>query len=126
MLSHHALVVVADDRSARLFRNTARQGVYLTEIGQVTRDSVEPTHPGPGMLSTVAADDPGGFVRKLADHLNAMALRNGFEDIAIVAAPAVLDPLRRRYHKELQFRLRREIGQSMIDADVRDISAALI
>lgn len=126
MLPHDALVVVADDRSALLYRNTSRRGVYLVEVARITLDGLGGPVRSPSALSGTKDSDPDGFARRLADHLNAMAIRNGFEDIAIVAAPAILRTLRRHYHKELQFRLRREIERNLTDADVRDVSAVLI
>lgn len=125
MLPHDALVVVADGQSALLFRNTARHGVYLAEVGRITSASCDRPGNDNGQ-GRIAADDPDGFARQLADHLNAMACGNGFDDIAILAAPAFLGILRRHYHKELQFRLRREIDRNLVNADVRDISAILI
>lgn len=125
MLPHDALVVVADGHSAVLFRNTARHGLDLSEVERITPESLNQPSPGDRSPDVIPGDDPGLFAKQLADHLNDMALHNRFEDIVVIADPAALGMLRKHYHKELQFRLRKEVNKNLSKADLRAIEAAL-
>ncbi|MBU2956545.1 host attachment family protein [Paracoccus sp. C2R09] len=91
------MVVVADGRSATLFRNVSHHGLHLQPSG--TLDPIE------------GATDR--FIEALAHHLNVLACQHRFDDIAIIAEPGALEKLRKLYHKELQFRLRREIAEAI-------------
>ncbi|WP_022706862.1 host attachment protein [Paracoccus zeaxanthinifaciens] len=97
MLPHDAIVVVADGRSATLFRNVSRYGLLLEPS-----ESLDP-----------ADGSAAYFPEALASHLNALACQQRFDDIAIIADPDTLRTLRRHYHKELQFRLRKEVAQAI-------------
>lgn len=126
MLSHNALVVVADGHSAALFRNEARHGIGLTEVERITPATLEQAAVGEhGPKIVPGGEDPETFAIQLADHLNALALTQAFEDIAVIADPATLGLLRKRYHKELQFRLRKEVAKNLANADLRAIETAL-
>ncbi|WP_295042594.1 host attachment protein [uncultured Paracoccus sp.] len=123
MLPHNALVVVADGHSATLFRNTAKHGLGLTQTERVTLASLN--KPDAASADGVPGDDPDLFAMQLADHLNGMILRNKVDDIAVIADPSTLGTLRKRYHKELQFRLRKEVTKNLSNSDLRAIEDAL-
>lgn len=125
MLPHNALVVVADGHSARLFRNTAKHGLELTETEQLTLASLNKPKAGDAIPDVVPGDDPDLFAAQLADHLNAMVLKHKVDDIAVIADPSTLGVLRKRYHKELQFRLRKEVTKNLSNSDLRAIEDAL-
>lgn len=125
MLPHNALVVVADGHSATLFRNSAQHGIELTESERLTSESLNQPRPGDGSPDIVPSDDAATFVAQLADHLNAMALKHTFDDIAVIADPSTLGILRKRYHKELQFRLCKEVTKNLSNSDLRAIEDAL-
>lgn len=126
MLPHNALVVVADGHSATLFRNSARHGIELTEAERITPESLNQPKPGVGDPDIgLDAEDAEPFAARLADHLNAMALKHKFDDIAVIADPSTLGILRKRYHKELQFRLRKEVVKNLSNSDLRAIEDAL-
>lgn len=126
MLAHNAVVVVADGHSATLFRNVARTGIELSEIERVTLESLAHPQHGDQVPDIVpGSDDPGAFAARLADHVNAMVLTQKVEDVVIVADPATLGVLRKHYHKELQFRLRKEVAKNLVHADARTIEDAL-
>lgn len=125
MLPHNALVVVADGHSARLFRNTAKHGLELAETEQLTLASLNKPKVGDAIPDVVPGDDPDLFAAQLADHLNAMVLKHKVDDIAVIADPSTLGVLRKRYHKELQFRLRKEVTKNLSNSDLRAIEDAL-
>lgn len=125
MLPHNALVVVADGHSARLFRNTAKHGLELAETEQLTLASLNRPKAGDAIPDVVPGDDPDLFAAQLADHLNAMVLKHKVDDIAVIADPSTLGVLRKRYHKELQFRLRKEVTKNLSNSDLRAIEDAL-
>lgn len=125
MLPHDTLVVVADGHSATLFRNTARHGIELSETERVTPESLNQPKAGDVNPDIVPAADPAVFAARLVDHLNDLVLKHKADDIVIIADPSTLGMLRKRYHKELQFRLRREVAKNLTNSDLRDIEDAL-
>ena len=124
MLPHNALVVVADGHSATLFRNTAKSGLELSETTKVTQESLS----GDGAQMDEGSprdDEEATFAAQLSRHLNAMVLKNKFEDIAIIADPSTLGVMRKHYHKELQLRLRKEVAKTLTNSDVQTIQNSL-
>ncbi|GGF64661.1 hypothetical protein GCM10011402_16060 [Paracoccus acridae] len=125
MLPHDTLVVVTDGQSATLFRNAAKHGIELSETERITLDSMSQHKAGDASPGIVAAGDPAVFAARLADHLNDMVLKHKADDVVIIADPPTLGVLRKRYHKELQFRLRREVARNLTNSDLRAIEDAL-
>ncbi|MFC3169756.1 MULTISPECIES: host attachment family protein [Paracoccus] len=126
MLNHNAMVVVADGHSATLFRNSAKHGIDLTEAERLTPESLDQQKTDDGAPAIVpGGEDAATFASQLADHLNAMALKHKFDDIVVIADPSTLGILRKRYHKELQFRLRKEIAKNLTNSDLSAIEDAL-
>lgn len=125
MLPHDTLVVVADGHSATLFRNTAKHGIELTETERITLESLNQPRAGNAIPDAEPADDPATFPARLVDHLNDMVLKHKADDIVIIADPSTLGALRKRYHKELQFRLRREVAKNLTNSDRHHIEDAL-
>ncbi len=124
MLPHNALVVVADGHSATLFRNTAKSGLELSETTKVTQESLS----GDGAQIDEGSPRDGEeatFAAQLSRHLNAMVLKNKFEDIAIIADPSTLGVMRKHYHKELQLRLRKEVAKTLTNSDIQTIQNSL-
>lgn len=124
MLPHNALVVVADGHSATLFRNTAKSGLELSEMTKVTQESLS----GDGAQTDEGSprdDEEATFAAQLSRHLNAMVLKNKFEDIAIIADPSTLGVMRKHYHKELQLRLRKEVAKTLTNSDIQTIQNSL-
>lgn len=120
MLPHNALVVVADGHSATLFRNTAKSGLELSETTKVTQESLS----GDGAQIDEGSprdDEEATFAAQLSRHLNAMVVKNKFEDIAIIADPSTLGVMRKHYHKELQLRLRKEVAKTLTNSDIQTI-----
>ncbi|WP_405406038.1 host attachment family protein [Paracoccus sp. Ld10] len=124
MLPHNALIVVADGHSATLFRNVAKFGLELTETTKVTQDSL--SNDGAQIDEASPKDDEEAtFAAHLSRYLNAMVLKNKFEDIAIIADPSTLGVMRKHYHKELQLRLRKEIAKTLTNSDIQTIQNSL-
>ncbi|MDB5411862.1 MAG: putative attachment-related protein [Rubritepida sp.] len=65
------------------------------------------------------------FVAAVAGWLNTQALGNGFEALAVVAAPKSLGELRKHYHKSLEGKLVMELAKDLTGHSIADIEAAL-
>lgn len=128
MLPHNTLVVVADGHSATIFRNTAKNGLDLAAQDRVTPKSLSDpaTTPELDEINTPRDEEEAAFAVGLARHLNALVLKNKVDDVAIVADPSTLGVLRKHYHKELQFRLRKEVAKTMTNSDISTIETALM
>lgn len=128
MLPHNTLVVVADGHSATIFRNTAKHGLELTAQDRLTPESLSDpaTMPELDEINNPRDEEEAAFAAALAHHLNGLVLKHKVEDVAIIADPSTLGVLRKHYHKELQFRLRKEIAKNMTNSDVSTIQTALM
>ncbi|WP_158529979.1 baeRF12 domain-containing protein [Paracoccus sediminilitoris] len=127
MLPHNTMVVVADGHSATIYRNTAKNGIELSQTDQVTPASL--TKPSQMAIPDEAApndeNDEAAFAVDLTHHLNTLMLQQGMDDVAIIADPSTLGVMRKHYHKELQLRLRKEIAKTMTNSDIPSIQTAL-
>lgn len=118
----NALVVVADGHSAILFRNRARYGVELKQTDTLTQQDLSD---GELVANSTRDVDEAAFAARLTDHLNALVLKQKVPEIAIIADPSTLGEMRKKYHKELEQRLKTEIAKSLTNADIKTIEAAL-
>lgn len=126
MLSHNALVVVADGHQAVLFRNTAKQGVELTEQDRLGPKNLQDESQGKQPQETSPKDeDEATFAKQLAETLNQMVLKNEVDELAIIADPSTLGAMRRHYHKMLEQKLVKEVAKTMTAASGADIAKAL-
>ncbi|RMC30136.1 host attachment protein [Paracoccus siganidrum] len=121
-LARNALVVVADGHCAILLRNRARHGLELEETRRLTQQDLTDGE----LVENSSRDiDEAAFAARLADHLNGLVLKQKVEELAIIADPSTLGEMRKKYHKELEQRLKREIAKTLTNADVKTIEAAL-
>ena len=126
MLSHHALVVVADGKKAVLFRNTAKRGIELEEIERIGPTNLEDESQGRQPDETTPRDeDEATFAKQLTDRLNLMVLQNKVDAIAVVADPSTLGIMRKNYHKMLEQKLVKELPKTLTGATGEDIARAL-
>lgn len=127
MLPMNTLVVVADGHSATLFRNQARNGIELVEPRRITPETLA----DPATTAELDEapenrdEDEADFAVNLTRHLNLLVLKNKVEDIVVIADPSTLGTMRKHYHKELQFRLRKELPKTLTNSDIRAIQDAL-
>jgi protein required for attachment to host cells len=141
-LPHDALVLVADGRKILFFRNhgDGSQIDLRTEAHDQRADRKD---------SDIKADAPGSvqqsggyghstyeetdfhqqeedrWIEDLAANLNARALRNDFEALAIVAPPKALGVLRKKLHKEVERRIVCTVNKEMSGRPIPDIEALL-
>ena len=126
MLSHNALVVVADGHQAVLFRNTAKQGVELTEQDRLGPKNLQDESQGKQPQETSPKDeDEATFAKQLAERLNRMVLQNKVEALAVIADPSTLGTMRKHYHKMLEQKLVKEVAKTLTSASGEDIARAL-
>ncbi|MAN56296.1 MAG: host attachment protein [Paracoccus sp. (in: a-proteobacteria)] len=122
MLSRNALVVVADGHTATLFRNRARHGLELEQ----TRSLSQKDFADAELESESSRDvDEAAFASGLADFLNDLVLRGKADEVAVIADPTTLGTMRKKYHKELQQRLAKEIAKTLTGADAGSVQRAL-
>lgn len=126
MLSHHALVVVADGKKAVLFRNTAKRGIELEEIERIGPTNLENESQGRQPDETTPRDeDEATFAKQLAERLNQMVLQNKLDAVAIVADPSTLGVMRKHYHKMLEQKIVKEVAKTLTQATSDEIARAL-
>lgn len=126
MLSHNALVVVADGHQAVLLRNIAKHGIELQERERITpahlQDESQGRQPGE---TTPRDEDEATFAKQLAERLNRMVLQNKVEELAVIADPSTLGVMRKNYHKMLEQKLVKELPKTLTAASPEDIARAL-
>lgn len=121
-LARNALVVVADGHMATLLRNRARNGVTLEQTGQLTQQDLTDGE----LVENSSRDiDEAAFAARLADYLNGLVLKQKVEELVIIADPSTLGEMRKKYHKELEQRLKQEVAKNLTNADLKTIEAAL-
>ena len=121
-LARNALVVVADGHMATLLRNRARNGVTLEQTGQLTQQDLTDGE----LVENSSRDiDEAAFAARRADYLNGLVLKQKGEELAIIADPSTLGEMRKKYHKELEQRLKQEVAKNLTNADLKTIEAAL-
>ena len=126
MLSHDALVVVADGQKAILFRNTAKFGIELEEQERITPSNLQDESQGRQPDETTPRDeDEATFAKQLTDRLNLMVLQNKVDAIAVVADPSTLGIMRKNYHKMLEQKLVKEVAKTLTAATRDEIARAL-
>lgn len=126
MLSHHALVVVADGKKAVLFRNTAKRGIALEEVERIGPTNLEDESQGRQPDETTPRDeDEATFAKQLAERLNLMVLQNKVDAVAIVADPSTLGVMRKHYHKMLEQKIVKEVAKTLTNATSDEIAKAL-
>lgn len=126
MLSHNALVVVADGHQAVLFRNTAKQGIELEEKERLSPKHLQDESQGKQPEETAPKDeDEATFAKQLAERLNRMVLQNKVDELAIIADPTTLGTMRKHYHKLLEKALVKELAKTLTTASGEDIAKAL-
>lgn len=126
MLSHDALVVVADGHQAVLFRNTARVGVELREEDRIGPAHLQDESQGKQPEETTPRDeDEATFAKQLAERLNQMALQNKMDAVVVIADPSTLGVMRKHYHKMLEQKIVREIAKTLTTATGEEIAQAV-
>lgn len=125
MIPNETLVVVADGRAARLFRNKGDEsGLQLHQVDVM--DGSEAMDAGPSGYQPHGADiGEAAFAKVLADRINAAALRQGFEHLVLAADPATLGELRPQLHKEVTQRMLAEVGKDWTNTPLEQIQKAL-
>lgn len=141
-LPHNALVLVADGRKMLFFRNQGDEDqIDLRTEAHDAREQrkdreIKTDAPGTTRQSfgygRSTYDEPDfqqqeedRWIRDAAEELKARALRNDFDDLAIVAPPKALGVLKKCLHKEVEKRLVLTVNKEMSGRPVPDIEALL-
>lgn len=127
-ISKDALIVVADGRGARVFRNkgTARALALHQE------DLMELMNANDDGPAGAVPPETGGkeleeatFAKQLAQCLNDGALNHRYRHLVLVADPQTLGQIRPLLHDEVRARLLGEVAKTLTNSPVEDIQRAL-
>lgn len=122
------LIVVADGRGARVFRNkgTARALALHQE------DLMELMNANDDGPAGAVPPETGGqeleeatFAKQLAQRLNHGALNHRYQRLVLVADPQTLGQIRPLLHDEVRARLLGEVAKTLTNSPVEDIQRAL-
>lgn len=147
-LPNNALVLVVDGRKMLFFRNHGDENQIdlRTEAHDERTDAYDREMKTDAAGSAATRYSSGGadtfrpameetdyhqqeedkWVKEAADELKRRALRNDFDDLAIVAPPKALGVLRKELHKEVEKRIVCTVNKEMSGRPVPDIEALLV
>lgn len=123
-----ALVVVADGKKARLFRNVGDDGALALQQQDVMNAEDIPLQGPSGVAPTQQTpqeNDERTFAKHVAQRLNDGALKQEYAQLVLVADPQTLGQIRPQLHKETQSRLVGEVAKTLTNAPLEDIQRAL-
>lgn len=122
------LVVVADGRKARLFRNVG-DGDELSLLQHDVMNADDIPLQGPSGVTppqqSPQTNDERTFAKHVAQRLNDGALKQDYAQLVLVADPQTLGEIRQQLHKETQDRLIGEIAKTLSNSPIEDIQRAL-
>ena len=125
MIPNGTLVVVADGRAARLFRNTGDEATLALRQVEML-DPSDAINAGPSGVQPQESDiGEAAFAKMLAERINGSALRNGFDHLILAADPSTLGELRPQLHKVVQGRMLAEIAKDWTNMPLERIAQAL-
>jgi protein required for attachment to host cells len=127
LIPKDTLLVVADGRAARLFRNVGDESALrLHQVEMLDPNDASGAGAGPSGVQPPESDiGEATFAKALADRINASALRNGFAHLVIVADPGTLGGLRPQLHKETVARTLAEVAKDWTNMPLEQIERAL-
>ncbi|PSJ55595.1 host attachment protein [Pseudaminobacter soli (ex Li et al. 2025)] len=140
-LKHDIWVLVADGEKALYLRNRGDAEYPDLEVVGGVQERNPPTREQgtdrPGRMDTPSTPRSSievtdwhriskeRFADEIAEQLYAMAHRNEFEHIVLVAPPAVIGELRKKLHKEVDARVVAEVPKTLTNHSVWEIEKIL-
>lgn len=119
------LVVVADGRGARVFRNAAEtRKLELRQDAVLEGENLNDDGPA-GAQPSESDTDEATFAKQLAHQLNQGALKQKYKHLVLIADPGTLGQMRPLLHKETQARLLQEIPKTLTGMPIEAIEKAL-
>ncbi|WP_265570714.1 host attachment family protein [Sphingomicrobium nitratireducens] len=142
-LANDALVLVTDGRKMLFLRNEGdRNQIDLRVEKHRERDDApdrELSTDGPGSVFQSGTTGRSSYeetdfhqleedrwAHEAAERVNARALSNDFDALAIIAPPKTLGELRKKLHKEAEKRVVLEIDKEMTNQPVSDIEKLIV
>lgn len=122
------LIVVADGRKARLFRNVGDDNALTLQQHELMNAEDIPLQGPSGVAPkqlTPQETDERTFAKHVAQKLNDGALKQEYAQLVLIADPQTLGEIRPQLHKETQDRLIGEVAKTLTNAPVEDIQRAL-
>lgn len=137
-LNHDMWVLVADGEKALFLRNEGDTKYPNLEVVRQMNGDNPPTREqgtdrpgrlsdGPSVHRSAVADtdwhriEKERFAQEIADRLYKMAHRGDFDQIVLVAPPAVLGEIRKEMHKEVEAKVSGEVAKTLTNHTVDEI-----
>ena len=119
------MVVVADGRQARVFRNYGdTSGLKLQQDQALDAEIAHGS--GPSGSQPIENDvGEAAFAKVLAERINQAALRHRFDHIVFVADPTTLGEMRPQLHHETKQRMLAEIAKDWTNTPLDQVEKAL-
>ncbi len=127
-IPNEALVVVADGRGARLFRNQGdEKSLSLHQCDLLELMNMNDDGPAGSMPNESSGPqiDEATFAKQLAHGLNEGAMTQKYAHLVLVADPITLGRVRPLLHKETLQRMVSEVGKTLTNSPLADIEKAL-
>lgn len=128
MLSHKALVVVADGHGAILLRNVGQgDAIKLTEEKRLTPKNLLDDGPSGSRPEeqTPRQTDEATFAKQLTHALHKMLTDGEFEEMVLVADPQTLGQMREAMHKTLAAAVLRSLPKNYMNHSSEEIAEAI-
>ncbi len=125
MIPSGTMVVVADGRHARVFRNYGDTRALKLQQDQALDAEIAQ---GNGPSGSQPKDNDVGeaaFAKVLAERINQAALRHRFDHVVLVADPATLGEMRPQLHQETRQRMLAEIAKDWTNVPLEQVEKAL-
>ena len=129
-LPKNALVVVADGKTLKLYRNTGDEGsVTLTALPDADVSTSNKGSGGRHQSSSASPSDSqqdeDGFAAGVAALLNKQVMGGKVDDVVVIAAPRTLGELRKHYHKTFKAKIVGEVSKDLTGHSTADIEKAI-
>lgn len=125
MIPSGTMVVVADGRQARVFRNYGdTRGLKLQQDEALDAEIAHGS--GPSGSQPIENDvGEAAFAKVLAERINQAALRHRFDHIVLVADPTTLGEMRPQLHHETKQRMLAEVAKDWTNTPLDQVEKAL-
>lgn len=122
----NTLIVIADGEIAKLFRNTAENGIKIQSVGDMNFNYLDDK--GPSTLPPETSEKETGeatSAKHIATDLYNRAHKGEFNHLILVADPQTLGQIRPNLHDEVLDKIITEIPKTLTNSTIEDIEKIL-